>query len=181
VDPFIGEIQAFAFPFASGGFQNGDWLPCSGQLLPIQQFSALYALIGTNFGGNGTTNFQLPNLNGTIAISQGQGPGLTPRVIGEKIGSPTVTLTQQQMAMHSHGLQLGSKTATGATAGPGTASNTVAIDPAFSGFVAPPGNTTLANIAMSRTGGGQPHDNTQPTMALVYCIAVVGVFPSFNS
>ena len=83
--------------------------------------------------------------------------------------------------MHSHGLQLGSKTATGATAGPGTASNTVAIDPAFSGFVAPPGNTTLANIAMSRTGGGQPHDNTQPTMALVYCIAVVGVFPSFNS
>ena len=181
MDPFIGEIQAFAFPFASGGFQNGDWLPCSGQLLPIRQFSALYALIGTNFGGNGTTNFQLPNLNGMIAISQGQGPGLTPRVIGEKIGSPTVTLTQQQMAMHSHGLQLGSKTATGATAGPGTASNTVAIDPAFSGFVAPPGNTTLANIAMSRTGGGQPHDNTQPTMALVYCIAVVGVFPSFNS
>ena len=181
MDPYIGEIQAFAFPFASGGFQNGAWLPCSGQTLPIQQFTALYALIGTNFGGNGTTNFQLPNLNGTIAISQGQGPGLTPRVIGEAIGSPTVTLTQPQMATHSHGLQLGSHTAAGATAGPGTASNTAAIDPFFNGFVAPPGNTTLANIAMSRTGGGQPHDNTQPTMALVYCIAVAGIFPSFNS
>lgn len=181
MDPFIGEIQAFAFPFASGGFQNNAWMPCSGQTLPIQQYPALYSLLGTSFGGNGTTNFNLPNLNGNVAIGQGQGPGLSNRFIGETVGSSTVTLVQQQMASHSHGLQLGVHTATGAAAGPGTASNTAAINPDFNGFVAPPANTPLASNAMTLTGGGLAHDNTQPTQAIVYCIAVVGIFPSFNS
>lgn len=177
MEPFIGEIQAFAFPFAAGGFQNNQWMPCNGQTLSIQQFSAVFALLGTNFGGNGTTTFGLPNLNGAVAIGQGPGPGLSNRVIGEQVGSPTETLTQPQMATRSHGLQLGVHTAAGA----GTASNTAAIDPLFNGFVVPPANTTLANIAMSRTGGGQPHDSTQPTQAIVYCIAVQGIFPSFSS
>ena len=181
MDPFIGEIQAFAFPYASGGFENNGWMPCSGQTLQIQQYSALYSLLGTAYGGNGTTTFQLPNLNGHVAIGQGQGPGLSNRVIGQQIGSPTVAVTPQQMATHSHGLQMGVHTATGATAGPGTASNTAAIDPAFNGFAAPPANTSLSANAMAMTGGGQPHENTQPTTAIVYCIAVSGSFPSFTS
>ncbi|MBW7968508.1 tail fiber protein [Bradyrhizobium sp. BR 10289] len=179
-DQYVGEIQAFPFAFAVTGFNNA-WLPCGGQLLPIQQYSPLFALIGTFYGGNGTTNFALPNLNGSIAISQGQGPGLQNYVIGETVGSPTVNLTSDQMARHTHTLQLGNKSATGATAGPGAAGTTVAIDPNFNGFVAPPGNLTLAPNAITLTGQGLPHDNMQPTQALVWCIAYAGIFPSFGS
>ena len=90
-DQFVGEIQAFTFPFAVTGFNNA-WLPCGGQLLSIQQYTALFALIGTYYGGNGTTNFALPNLNGSVAISQGQGPGLQTYVIGETVGSVVARL-----------------------------------------------------------------------------------------
>ena len=176
---YIGEIQAFGFPWATQGFDQ-SWLPCQGQLLPIAQYAALFSLIGTYYGGNGTTNFQLPNMAGTVTNGQGNGPGLQPRVVGETLGSPTVSLTTQQMASHTHGLQLGSKTATGAAAGPGTASNMAAIDPIFNGFVAPPSNTTFSQNAMALTGSGQAHDNNQPTQAIVWCIAINGIFPTFS-
>ncbi|OKO78805.1 tail fiber protein [Bradyrhizobium sp. AS23.2] len=179
-DPYVGEIQAFPFPFATGGF-NSAWLPCLGQLLPIQRYSPLFSLIGTYYGGNGTTNFALPNLNGSVAISQGQGPGLQNRVIGDVVGSPTVNLTSDQMARHTHALQLGAGNAENASPGPGTASNMVAINPQFNGFIAPPGNLTLAANAVTFTGQGQPHDNMQPTQAIVWCIAYAGIFPSFSS
>ncbi|OKO84535.1 phage tail protein [Bradyrhizobium sp. NAS80.1] len=179
-DPYVGEIQAFPFPFATAGF-NSAWLPCLGQLLPIQRYTPLFALIGTYYGGNGTTNFALPNLNGSVAISQGQGPGLQNRVIGEVVGSPTVNLTSDQMARHTHALQLGASNAENAAPGPGTASNMVAINPQFNGFVAPPGNLTLAANAVTFTGQGQPHDNMQPTQAIVWCIAYAGIFPSFGT
>jgi microcystin-dependent protein len=176
---YIGEIQAFPYPWATQGF-NQTWVPCAGQLLPISQYAALFSLIGTSYGGNGTSNFQLPNMTGTITNSQGTGPGLQPRILGETLGTPTVSLTTGQMAGHTHGLQLGSGTATGAAPGPGTASNMAAIDPVINGFVAPPSNTTLSQNAMSMTGSGQAHDNTQPTLAMVWCIALNGVFPSFS-
>jgi microcystin-dependent protein len=179
-DPYIGEIQAFPFAFAAQGF-NQVWLPCFGQLLPIQRFTPLFALIGTAFGGNGTTNFQLPNLSGSVTNGQGTGPGLQPRVIGESIGSSTVNLTYDEMAMHSHGLQMGSSNAANATPGPGVPSTMAAIDPIFNGFVAPPGTITLAPNAMTLTGQGLPHDNTQPTQAIIWCIAYAGIFPSFNN
>lgn len=178
-DPFVGEIQAFPFPWAIDGF-NTTWLPCLGQLLPIQQYSPLFALIGISYGGNGTTNFALPNLNGAITVSQGQGPGLQNRILGKSIGAATVTLTSAQMASHTHAMQLGSKTAQGATAGPVAAGTTAAIDPSFNGFVAPPPNTTLAPNAITSTGQGLPHDNTQPTQALIWCIAYGGTFPVFG-
>ena len=178
-DQFVGEIQAFTFPFAVTGFNNA-WLPCGGQLLSIQQYTALFALIGAYYGGNGTTNFALPNLNGSVAISQGQGPGLQTYVIGETVGSPTVTLIGDNMARHTHTLQLGDKTTQGGTAGPGTAGTTVAIDPKFNGFVAPPGNLTLVTNAVTLTGQNQPHDNMQPTQAIVWCIAFAGIFPTFG-
>lgn len=178
-DPFIGEIQAFPFPWASGGF-NQRWMACFGQILPIQRFTPLFSLIGTVYGGNGTTNFALPNLSGSVAMSQGQGRGLSLRDIGEVVGSSTVTLTSGEMANHTHGLQLGIKTATNATAGPGTSSNLTAIDPGFNGFAALPGNTVLSPNVIAPTGQGQPHDNMQPTQVLVWCIAYAGIFPSFG-
>ena len=179
-DPYIGEIQAFPFALAAQGF-NQAWLPCFGQLLSIQQFTPLFSLIGSAFGGNGTTNFALPNLSGSVSNGQGDGPGLQPRVIGQSIGSPTVNLTIGEMAMHTHGLRLGNKTAANAAPGPGTSSNMAVIDPIFNGFVTPPSTTTLAPNAMTPTGRGLPHDNTQPTQAIIWCIAYVGIFPSFNN
>lgn len=178
-DPFVGEIQAFTFPFAVGGFNNA-WLPCGGQILPIQRFTALFSLIGTYYGGNGTSNFALPNLNGSVVISQGQGRGLQDRIIGETIGSQQVGLIGPNMAMHTHVLQLGDKTTTGPTAGPGAPASSVAIDPTFSGFAPLPATTTLAPTAVTFTGQGLPHDNTQPTQAIVWCIAYAGIFPSFS-
>jgi microcystin-dependent protein len=177
---YLGEIQAFAFPFATGGF-NQSWLACAGQLLSIQQFAPLFSLIGTSYGGNGTTNFALPNLVGAVTNSQGTGPGLQPRIIGETLGSATVSLTTSTMASHTHGMQLGNATATGAAPGPGTASNMAAINPSNNGFVAPPSNTSFSQNAMSMTGSGQAHANNQPTQAIVWCIAVQGIFPSFSS
>jgi microcystin-dependent protein len=179
-DPYLGEIQAFAFPFASGGFNAGVWMACAGQIVPITRFTALFSLIGTLYGGNGTTTFALPNMTGVITNSQGTAPGIGTRDIGQTLGSPTVILTSAEMASHTHGLQLGARTATGGAAGPGTASNMAAIDPGFNGFVPTPSNTTLAPNAMSFTGGGLAHDNNQPTQALVWCIAVQGTFPSFS-
>jgi microcystin-dependent protein len=181
-DPFLGEMQAFPINIALGGFRAGSgvWMPCLGQLLPIQSNTALFSLIGTYYGGNGTTNFALPNLNGAITNSQGTGPGLQPRAIGETLGTTTVTLSAQEMASHTHGLQLGAANATGAQSGPGTQSNMMAIDPSMNGFVAPPGNTTFAPNAVTFTGQGQAHDNMQPTLAIVWCIATAGVYPSFG-
>ncbi|PIT02217.1 phage tail protein [Bradyrhizobium nitroreducens] len=176
--PYVGEIQAFPFAFAVGGFNNA-WLPCFGQLVAVQAFTPLFALIGTNYGGNGTTNFALPNLNGAVTISQGTGPGLQPRVVGESIGSSQVSLIGDNMAMHTHALQLGSNTAQNAAPGPGTGMNMVALNPVFNGFVDPPGNLTFSPNAVTFTGQSLPHDNMQPTQALIMCIAYAGIFPSF--
>ncbi|WBL82431.1 tail fiber protein [Bradyrhizobium xenonodulans] len=177
-DPYVGEIQVFPFAFAVGGFNN-VWLPCFGQLLAIQAFTTLFSLIGTNYGGNGSTNFALPNLNGSVAISQGTGAGLQPRILGETVGSSQVSLISDNMAMHTHALQLGSSSAQNAAPGPGTGMNMVALNPAFNGFVDPPGNLTFSVNAVTITGQGLPHDNMQPTQALIYCIASGGIYPSF--
>lgn len=179
--PFIGEIQAFPFPFATDGFNNGTWVSCQGQILPIQRYTQLFALIGTFYGGNGTTNFQLPNLNGCITNSQGDGPGLQPRVLGETIGSTTAFLTSAELPAHTHTLQLGSRTAVDAAPGPGTGVGIAAIDPAFNGFVPLPATTTLAPNAVTPSGQSLPHENMQPTQALIWCIAVNGIFPSFGN
>ena len=180
-DSYIGEIQAFPYAWATQVGFNSAWLPCLGQTLSISAYSALYSLIGTLYGGNGTTNFMLPNMPGFVTNSQGNGPGLSPRTIAEKLGSPTVQLSLQQMASHTHGLQMGSKAASGASASPGTASNMAAIDPNFNGFVPSPSNTTFATNAMSLTGQGLAHDNMQPTQAIVWCICYNGIFPVFPS
>ena len=175
MDPFIGEIQAFPYNFVPNG-----WAACEGQLIPISANPALFSLIGTFYGGNGTSNFALPNLNGNIVNGQGDGPGIAPRVLGEQLGSPTETLQLGEMAVHTHGLQIGVRNGLNGQPGPGTASNMAMVDPEFNGFVAPPTTTNLAPNAMTLTGNSQPHANNQPTLAIVYCIALRGVFPSFG-
>jgi microcystin-dependent protein len=178
-DPYLGEIQAFPFSWAPNNAFNGAWMPCLGQSLSVNQFAALYSLIGTLYGGNGTTNFNLPNLGGFVTNSQGNGPGLQPRVMGSTMGSGAVTLNLNQMAIHTHGLQIGSKSAANAAPGPGKASNMAMIDPIFTGFVVPPTTTTFATNGVSMTGQGLSHDNMQPTQAITWCICYNGIFPVF--
>ena len=176
MENFIGEIQAFPYTFVPRG-----WMICDGKTYPIQQYTTLFALIGTAYGGNGTTNFAVPNFVGSIANSQGNGPGLTPRVLGEQLGSQDVTLTVNQMPQHNHSLGLGVASA-GQTAAP--SNGFVALPPTGSnGFLSPasfPPNTQLAVPQVALTGGSQGHPTNQPTLALLYCIAYEGIFPSFG-
>ncbi len=167
-DQFVGEIRVFPFNFAPVG-----WAMCSGQLLPISQNTALFSLLGTQFGGNGTSNFQLPDLRGSVPINQGDGAGLTSRVIGEVGGSPTVTLTVAEIPAHSHGVACA---ATGTADGP--------LDAVFAGSqegnaYAPPGTmVNMSAAAVAPAGGGQPHNNMPPYLVLNFCIALQGVFPA---
>jgi microcystin-dependent protein len=176
VDPFLGEIQAFPYNFVPA-----NWAACLGQILPIGSNTALFSLIGTYYGGNGSSTFALPNLNGNIVNGQGNGPGLQPRSIGENLGVQNVSLASGEMARHTHNLQIGVRNGLNGAPGPGTGSNMAMVDPEFNGFVAPPTTTSFSPNAMGLTGGGQAHPNNQPTLAIVYCIALRGIFPSFDS
>lgn len=173
--PFIGEIQEYGFNFAPRG-----WAFCAGQLLPIAQNTALFSLLGTQYGGNGTTNFQLPNLQGRSACSQGQSPGLSDRVIGETFGTTSVTLTAAQTPAHSHAMTAfvqndPAKRSSSPAAGAGIST----LAPANKQFVSSAPNTTFAPTMLAAAiGGGQPHANQQPYLAINFCIALQGVYPA---
>lgn len=176
--PYIGEIQIFGFNFNPRG-----WAFCNGATLPISQNTALFALIGTTYGGNGQTTFQLPNFAGRAACQQGQGPGLSPRTIGQAFGTSTVTLTSNQIPAHSHTAvaysQRDPTKRSGAPSINGGLSFLSARTTAKS-FVGSPVNATLAPAMMSPSqGGGLPHENRQPYLGVNFCIALQGVFPSF--
>lgn len=166
--PFIGEIQIYGFNFNPRG-----WAFCNGATLPISQNTALFALIGVTYGGNGQTTFQLPNLAGRAACQQGQGPGLSPRVLGQTFGVNTVTLTANQIPQHRHVLR--------ARTAPGSLASPVSAVPASSeeqllydtGIGAPMGGLSASS------GGGFPHENQQPYLGINFCIALQGIFPSF--
>ena len=175
-EPFIGEIQIFGFNFAPR-----NWAQCAGQIMPIQQNTALFSLLGTQYGGNGTTTFALPNFQGNAACNKGQGPGLTPRDQGELFGEPSVTLTSNEMPFHQHDLTIyaqndQAKRSESPVAGAGL------VSPANSQAYAP-GNSAPVQFApnlVGVAGGGQPHQNQQPYLAMNFCIALNGVFPSFG-
>ena len=177
-EPFIGQIQQFGFNFNPRG-----WAFCNGATLPIQQNTALFALLGTQYGGNGQTTFQLPNFAGRGGCQQGQGPGLTPRSLGETFGTNTVTLTNSQIPSHTHGVNAYSQTATGSGSSSPVANgglSFLASSTASKNFIATPLNTTFApNMIQPNQGGGQPHQNQQPYLGVNFCIALQGVFPSF--
>ncbi len=170
-NPFVGEIRVFPFNFAPLG-----WAFCNGQLLPISQNTALFSLLGTNFGGNGTSNFALPNLQGSNPIFWEQGPGLTLRDIGEVGGEAAVTLTETEMPAHSHsvGCATTSNTSRPADAVFGGASSGKSPAYASSGS----GTVNMSPSAVASTGDGQPHNNMPPYLTLNFCIALQGVFPA---
>jgi len=171
-NPFLGEIDLVAFNFAPHG-----WASCNGQILPINQNQALFALLGTTFGGDGRTTFALPDLRGRRAIGFGQGPGLNPYTLGQLGGEETVSLTISQMPSHNHIPQ--AATALGTAPGPG--GNVWATQSqVFLYSLAPSGITPMNAFAIGAAGGGQPHENRSPFLVLNYIIALQGIFPSRN-
>jgi microcystin-dependent protein len=164
-EPFLGEIRTFA-----GNFAPKDWALCDGRLLPIAQYSALFSLLNTTYGGDGRVTFALPNLNGNAPMHWGDGPDLTPRNIGESSGSANVTLLETEMPAHSHAV-LASQSSASAT----TPADNALADAAL--YAAPPLNARMAPQAISTVGASLPHDNMQPYLGLTFIIALQGVYP----
>lgn len=180
-NPFLGEIRIFA-----GNFNPRGWAFCAGQLLPIAQNDALYALIGTTFGGDGNVTFGLPDLRGRSVIGQGQGPSLSSYVVGQMSGTETVTLTTNQMPSHNHVLNAYNLDATAPTPGPSVAlgkpglSHTSQQELFYLNTTSSTASPALAADTIMPSGGNQPHDNEAPSLVLNYIIALEGVFPSRN-
>lgn len=175
MEPFIGMVGLFGFNFEPRG-----WAYCGGQILSIAQNSALFALLGTTYGGNGQTTFALPDLRGRVPIGQGQGPGLTPRTIGEVSGTETVTLLQSQMPAHNHPMTVSATI--GTQNNPSEAFLAVATDlneQAINVYGTTP-NSIANPQAIGIAGGTQPHQNMQPYLVMNYCIALEGIFPPRN-
>ncbi len=173
---FLGEIRVFPYNFAPSG-----WALCNGQLLPIAQYSALFSLIGTFYGGNGTSNFALPNLEGRVAIHAGQGAGLQSYTQGEQGGGVTVTLPAVQMPSHVHSVMAEPVPGTVASpAGALWAEPNVgrAQVPTYSNVTASPLQLNANTFAAA--GGGQPHENEPPLLVFNFCIALQGIFPARN-
>jgi len=169
-DQFVAEIRIVGFNFPPRG-----WASCAGQILPISQNTALFSLLGTYYGGDGRTNFALPNLQAAVPIGPGQGPGLSDRVIGEIGGSENITLLTSEIPAHTHAVNvvtakankqspIGNHFATDATGKTKEYSN-----------VAP--NASMAATTLQPVGSSQPHSNLQPTLYINYVIALQGIFP----
>jgi microcystin-dependent protein len=184
--PYLSEIKLFGFAFPPHG-----WALCAGQLLPINQNQALFSLLGTTYGGNGTTTFALPDLRGRVPISMGQGAGLQNYIIGQQGGTETVTLAAAEMPAHSHTADVTPLNATlpcrNAVANQrGPAGNVPAIEASgvtatYSSAAPDASEHTSAiapTIAATNAGSGTAHNNLQPYIVLNYCIALSGIFPT---
>jgi len=173
-DPFVAEIRIFPFNFAPRG-----WAWCDGQLLPLSQNTALFSLLGTTYGGNGKSNFALPNLQGRAPMHPGQGPGLSLHELGETGGSETVTLLESEIPSHSHPLR---GTVEDGTQGTLAAGVTVATSVGGTLYQTNTGSglVSMNANAIVPAGGDQPHNNMQPYLTFYFCIALQGVFPPRN-
>jgi microcystin-dependent protein len=170
--PFVGEIKNFGFNFAPRGFAL-----CQGQLLPISQNTALFSILGTTYGGNGTSNFALPDLRGRVPVSAGQGLGLSNYLLGESTGTENVSLISSQMPAHGHNAGCfngDGDSYTGGNAIP--AKDTAGGNNVYSS----PSGSLMNGGAVTVTGGGLPHNNLQPYLVVNYCIALQGIFPARN-
>ncbi len=182
--PYIGQIELFSFGYAPRG-----WAVCAGQIMAIAQNQALFSLLGTTYGGNGSTTFGLPDLRGAAAMGQGSGQGLTPRGIGQFVGSETQALNSTQIPPHTHNLNArqSSDTSTNVYTPDNTQllAETIGYDaqggtipfPIYASDSAP--NQVMAATAIGVTGG-QPHSNMMPYLVGNFCIALVGAYPSRN-
>ncbi|HEX5747396.1 MAG TPA: tail fiber protein [Archangium sp.] len=172
-DPFIGEIRMFA-----GNFPPRGWQFCQGQILSIAQNTALFSILGTTYGGNGTTTFALPDLRGRYPMQPGQGPGLSPRTLGEQGGSETVTLISNQMPAHNHTLNVSSQAGDVETpVGTVLAADTTAT---VLNYRSAPIDGTMNPAVIGAAGGNQPHNNMPPYTCVNFIIALQGIFPSRN-
>jgi microcystin-dependent protein len=167
-NPFIGQLQLFPFGFAPKG-----WLVCAGQTLPINQNQALFSLLGTTFGGDGITNFKLPDLQGRAPV--GAGPGFA---LGQNGGQEFYTLTFAEVPAHTHTL-----TGTSAAAGPSSSANNLLAATPGDLKIYDPANVNNVNMnpaSVTTTGASAPHENRTPFLAMTWCIATIGIFPSRN-
>lgn len=167
MDPFLGEIRPVPYNFAPLG-----WAFCAGQILPIAQNTALFALLGTTYGGNGVSTFGLPDLRGRVPVGAGQGPGLPNVDLGEVSGSENVSLTAAQIPAHSHAVNVSAAAATAYGPDghiPATSARSI---------YGPATANALAADTVAQAGGGQPHENRQPYTCISYIIAMQGIFPS---
>lgn len=167
-DPFVAEIRIFPFNFAPRG-----WAWCDGQLLPLSQNTALFSLLGTTYGGNGKSNFALPDLQGRASMHPGQGPGLSLHDLGETGGSETVSLLESEIPSHSHALRASAQDATTRI----VAGQMPATGIGVSYYGPQPSTVSLSPNALTPAGGDQPHNNMQPYLTFYFCIALQGVFP----
>ena len=176
--PYVGEIRALGFNFAPT-----NWAFCNGQSMPISQFDTLFAVIGTTYGGDGVSTFNLPNLQGQVPMHWGTGISGQTTTIGQTQGTTLVTLTQAQTPQHTHTITAqvvasGGDPEKTATPGP----NTWLSDADLTGLYndTPTVNTAFAGNAITQVGGSQPHDNMQPYLAINFCMSLFGIFPSRN-
>jgi microcystin-dependent protein len=172
MDPFVAEVRIMGFQFAPKG-----WAFCNGQLMSISQNTALFSLLGVNYGGDGRSTFGLPNFtNNAAPVGAGQGPGLSERAIGEIGGEQYVTLLTSEMPMHTHPFQVTNSPADVSSPTPTTA---LARSTGKSAYAptAPTALTPLQFVAVGTAGGSMPHNNQMPYQALNYCIALQGIFP----
>ena len=170
-DPFVAEIRIFPFNFAPKG-----WAFCDGQILPLSQNTTLFSLLGTTYGGDGKSNFALPNMQGNAPMHPGQGPGLSLHDLGETGGSETVSLLESEIPSHSHMVRASASPADN----PGPAGHSLARIPSNATPYQTVTNTNLtlmSDNAIAPAGGDQPHNNMQPYLTLNFCIALQGVFP----
>jgi microcystin-dependent protein len=172
MDPIIGQIQIFGFNFAPRG-----WATCEGQLLQIAQNQALFSLLGTTYGGNGTTTFGLPDLRGRVPMHFGSGPGLLIKFLGESGGTENTTLVANNLPSHNHVLNGYSEAGTASSPAGAILANTGALDREYAtaGTI-----VTMKSDAIGNTGGNQAFNNMQPYLVVNFCIALEGIYPSRN-
>lgn len=167
-DPFLAEIRPFAFNFAPKG-----WAQCNGQLLPISQNTALFALLGTFYGGDGKSTFALPDLEGSAPMHQGESGGTSDRTVGEMSGSDNVTLIQSEMPAHSHALNAVESVATARQ----PPNQMFGVGEAISNYHTGATDTQMDPRMLALAGGSLPHNNMQPYLTVNFCIALQGIFP----
>jgi microcystin-dependent protein len=170
-DPFVAEIRIFPFNFPPTG-----WAFCDGQLLPLSQNTALFSLLGTTYGGDGRSNFALPDMQGSVPMQPGQGQGLSERFLGEMSGTETVTLLVSEIPLHTHSLMAQNTPASVNSPGPNPVSLARSAGATAYGPLA--SNVNMAFQILSPAGGGLPHNNMQPYLTLNFCIALQGIFPA---
>lgn len=178
-DGFIGEIRMFAGNFAPRG-----WAFCDGSVLPINNNTAIFSILGTTYGGNGSTNFALPDMRGRSAVHDGQGPGLPNVVLGERGGSTSFTILESNLPPHSHTgyIRLSSGKGTSYYSNNGYISDSSTVE--YKQYANPPtsvsASKTIQGVQTNVTGGGQSVNNRSPYLAVKYIICMQGIFPSRN-